>query len=98
MYFLISLALALIVGALWFVFKDRKALHLDILAIIFGAAAIMWFGDCIMSAASGEAFISFDEVAEFDGWISLWTFAGGIMLWLVLSFIFNNKQKVAVQQ
>ena len=93
MYFLIALALALIVGALWFFFRDRKALHLDILAIIFGASALMWFGDCIMSAAGGDPFISFEEVVEFDGWISLWTFAGGIMLWLILSFILNNKQK-----
>ena len=94
MYFLIALALTIVTTVLWFIFRDRKALHLDILAIIFGAAALMWFGDCIMSAAGGEAFISFDEVAEFDGWISLWTFAGGIILWLVLSFILNNRQKV----
>ena len=94
MYFLIALALALGVGALWFFFRDRKALHLDILAIIFGAAALMWFGDCIMSAIGGDPFISFDEVAEFDGWISLWTFAGGIFLWMIISFVLNNRQKV----
>ena len=94
MYFLIALALAIGVGALWFFFRDRKALHLDILAIIFGAAALMWFGDCIMSAIGGEPFISFDEVAEFDGWISLWTFAGGIFLWMIISFVLNNRQKV----
>ena len=93
MYFLIALALAIVAGVLWFFFKDRKALHLDILAIIFAAATVMWFGDCIMSAAGGEAFISFDEVAEYDGWISLWTFGGGIFLWLVLSFILNNRKK-----
>ena len=93
MYFLISLGLAILVAVLWFFFRDRKALHLDILAIVFGAAAIMWFGDCIMSAAAGEAFISFDEVAEFDGWICLWTLGGGLFFWLILSFILNNKQK-----
>ena len=53
----------------------------------------MWFGDCIMSAVGGEAFISFDEVAEFDGWISLWTFGGGIFLWMIISFILNNRKK-----
>ena len=94
MYFLIALALAIIAGVLWFFFKDRKALHLDILAIIFTAAAVMWFGDCIMSAAGGDPFISFDEVVEFDGWISLWTFGGGLFLWLILSFILNNKNTV----
>ncbi len=93
MYFLIALGLAILAAVLWFFFRDRKALHLDILAIIFGAAALMWFGDCIMSAAGGEPFISFDEVREFDGWISLWTFGGGIFLWVVLSFILNNRQK-----
>ena len=93
MYFLIALALAIISFVLWLVFRDRKALHLDILAIIFAAATVMWFGDCIMSAAGGEPFISFDEVAQFDGWISLWTFGGGIFLWIVISFILNNRQK-----
>ena len=93
MYFLIALALAIVAGVLWFFFRDRKALHLEILAIIFAAAAVMWFGDCIMSAVGGEPFISFDEVKEYDGWISLWTFGGGIFLWLVLSFVLNNKQK-----
>lgn len=94
MYFLVALGLAIIALVLWIIFRDRKALHLDILAIIFGAAAVMWLGDCIMSAVGGEPFISFTEVKEFDGWISLWTFGGGIILWLVISFILNNRQKV----
>ena len=93
MYFLVALALAIIAGVLWFFFKDHKSLHLDILAILFGAAAIMWFGDCIMSAAHGEAFINFEEVAEFDGWISLWTFGGAIFLWLIITFVLNNRNK-----
>ena len=28
-----------------------------------------------------------------DGWISLWTVLGGIFLWLILAFIFNNMGK-----
>ena len=91
MYFLVALFMALLSGVLWFFFKDRKGLHLDFLAIIFGAAAAMWLIDCIFSATSGEAFVSFE--AE-DGWISLWTVLGGIFLWLILSFIVNNAKKV----
>ena len=92
MYFLVALGLALISGALLFFFKDRKNLHLEILTIIYGASALMWFIDCIFSAAGGEGFLSFEEL---DGWISLATLGGGIFLWLVLSFILNNSQKVA---
>ena len=91
MYFLVSLGLAIIAGVLWFFFKDRKALHLDVLTIIFGAAALMWFIDCIFTAAGGEPFLDFED--EKGGWISLWTLLGGVGFWLLLSFIFNNKDK-----
>ena len=91
MYFLTALACTIIGGVLWFFFKDRKALHLDILTITFGAATLMWLVDCIFSAAGGEGFLSFDDPK--DGWVALWTLIGGIFFWLVLSFIFNNKEK-----
>ena len=90
MYFLVALASALISGALWFFFRDRKGLHLEVLTITFGAATLMWLMDCIFSAARGEGFLSFEEL---DGWIALWTFLGGIFLWLLLSFIMNNLKK-----
>ena len=90
MYFLVALFMALLGGVLWFFFKDRKGLHLDFLALIFGGAAAMWLIDCIFSAAGGEGFLSFE--AE-DGWIALWTVLGGIFLWLILSFIVNNMGK-----
>lgn len=91
MYFLVALASALISGALWFFFKDRKGLHLDILTITFSAATLMWLIDCIFSAAKGEGFLTFDD--PLDGWIALWTVLGGIFFWLVFSFVANNKQK-----
>ena len=93
MYFLVALACALISGALWFIFKDRKGLHLEILAITFSAATLMWLIDCIFSAAKGEGFITFDDPK--DGWIALFTLLGGVFFWLVFSFVLNNKQKVA---
>ena len=52
----------------------------------------MWLIDCIFSAAGGEGFLSFDDPK--DGWVALWTLIGGVMLWLILSFILNNKEKV----
>ena len=90
MYFLVALGAALISGLLLFLFKDRKKLHLEILTIIFGAAALMWLIDCIFSAAKGEGFLSFEEL---DGWISLATIGSGVFLWLIVAFILNNNQK-----
>lgn len=93
MYFLIALGCSLITGTLWLAFKTRKRLHLDVLAIIFGAATLMWFIDCCFSAAKGEGFLGFDELVT-DGWISLWTILGSLFLWVIISFVLNNRQKV----
>lgn len=90
MYFIVAVALTAIAGVLWFFFRDRKALHLDILTIVFGASAVMWLIDVIFTAAEGENPFGFEAL---DGWISLWTVLGGVFLWLLLSFIFNNRQK-----
>ena len=92
MYFLTTLACTIITGVLWFFFKDRKSLHLDILAITFGASTLMWLIDCIFTAAEGEPFLSLDDPT--DGWIALAAFAGAIFFWIVLSFILNNNKKV----
>lgn len=91
MYFLTALIAAIVSLVLWIIFKDRKTLHLELLAITFGAATLMWLVDCIASAASGEAFLDFSDPQ--DGWIALWTLLGGLFVWILLSFIFNNKQK-----
>lgn len=91
MYFLTALACSIIAGVLWFFFKDRKSLHLDVLAITYGASTLMWLIDCIATAIEGEPFLSFDD--PMDGWIALATVLGGIFFWLVISFIFNNSKK-----
>ena len=102
MYFLTALICTVIAGTLWFFFRDRKGLHLEVLTITFGAATLMWLIDCIFSAIKGEGFLTLwvdptdaEAMAEFatDGYIALWTLLGGIFFWLVLSFIFNNRQK-----
>ena len=90
MYFLTALACTIIAGVLWFFFRNRKGLHLDFLAIIFGAATLMWLIDVIFTAIEGEPPLGFEAQ---DGYIALWTVLGGIFLWLVLSFILNNKEK-----
>ncbi len=92
MYFLTALVCTVIAGVLWFIFKDRKQLHLDFLTIIYGAATLMWLVDCIFSAAGGEPFLDFSEPK--DGWIALATLIGGLFLWLLVSFILNNNQRV----
>ena len=91
MYFLTALVCTAITSVLWFFFKDRKELHLDFLTIIYGAATLMWLIDCIFSAAGGEPFLDFEDPQ--GGWIALATLVGGVFLWLVLSFIFNHKDK-----
>ena len=90
MYFITALVFTVLSAALWFFFRDRKGLHLDILAITFGAATLMWLIDVIFTAAGGENPFGFEAQ---DGWISLWTILGGIFLWLIVSFILNNKDK-----
>ena len=104
MYFLTALACTIIAGVLWFFFRDRKKLHLDVLAIIYSAATLMWFGDCIFSAIKGEGFLTLkvdpsdaQAMAGFarDGWIAVWTVLGALFLWLLISFILNNRQKEA---
>ena len=91
MYFLTALACTAISAVLWFIFRDRKKLHLDFLTIIYGAATLMWLIDCIFSAAKGEGFLDFEDPQ--GGWIALATLVGGVLFWLVLSFILNNKDK-----
>lgn len=94
MYFLVALGLALISTCLWFFLKDKKpALRLDILAITYGAAALMWLIDCIASAAGGDSFLSF-KFPE-DGWISLWTFLGGLAFWGVITLVIYLKNRKA---
>ena len=91
MYFITALVCAIICGLLWFFFRDRKGLHLEVLTITFGAATLMWLIDVIFTAASGETPLEFGVQ---DGYIALWTVLGGIGLWVVLSFILNHKDKV----
>jgi len=92
MYFLTALVLAIISLVLWLLFKNRNKLHLDVLAIIYGASALMWLIDCIFSAAKGEGFLSFEPL---DGWIALATLGSGLFFWLIISFILNNKAVTA---
>ena len=91
MYFLTALACTVLAGVLWIFFRDRKELHLDLLAIIYGASTLMWLIDCIFSAAKGEGFLDFEDPQ--GGWIALATVVAGVFLWLVVSFIFNHNKK-----
>ena len=91
MYFLTALICALISGALWFFFRDRKKLHLEVLPIVFGAATLMWLVDCFFSLAEEGEFLSFGDPV--DGWIAIATVIGGLFLWLIVSFILNNREK-----
>ena len=94
MYFIVALVCSIISGVLWFIFKDRIKLHLEILTIVFGAATLMWLVDVIFTATKGENPFGFTPL---DGQIALWTVLGGIGLWMVLSFILNNKERVVKQ-
>ena len=94
MYFLVALGLTLISAALAYFLRKYKALHLEILAITFGAATLMWLIDCIASAFKGEGFLGFE--IPLDIYISLWTFLGGLAFWGVITlvlFLINRKKK-----
>jgi hypothetical protein len=93
MYFLTSLFCAAISWTFFWFSKDKKDLHLDVLAIIFSSSTIMWLVDCFFSLADGQPFISFSDPK--DGWIALWTVFGGIFLWLIITVVINfGKKKV----
>ena len=93
MYFLVALGLAVLSCGLAFISREKKALHLEILAITYGAATLMWLIDCIASAASGEGFLSFEM--PLDIWISLWTMLAGVAFWGVITLVmyFKNKKE-----
>ena len=95
MYFLVALGLALISACLAYFLRKHKALHLEILAITYGAATLMWLIDCIASAAQGEGFLSFE--IPLDIWISLWTFGGGLLFWGVITLVLYLKNRKANQ-
>ena len=92
MYFLTALVCTLIAGGLWFFLKDRKRLHLEVLAIIYGGATLMWLIDCFAGLIEEGEFLSFTD--PMDGWISLFTVIGGLFIWLLVSFILNNRQQI----
>ena len=94
MYFLTALVCALVSGLLWFLFRKRTQLHLEVLTITFGAATLMWLVDVIYTAAEGEAPLTFTAL---DGQIALFTVLGGLFLWLLVSFVLNNKEKTVAQ-
>ena len=95
MYFLVALGCSIISAILWFIFRNKKELHLDILCITFSAATIMWLIDVIFTAIEGEAPLTFEAQ---DAYISLWTFLGAIGLWLVLTLILFLINKKKTQQ
>ena len=94
MYFLTALACAFVSGLLWFLFRKRTKLHLEILTITFGAATLMWLVDVIYTASEGKAPLTFTPL---DGQIALFTVLGGLFLWLLVSFVLNNKEKTVAQ-
>ena len=95
MYFLVALGLALLSAVLAFLLRKYRALHLEILAITYGAATLMWLIDCIAGAIKEGEFLSFEIPT--DIWISVWTFVGGLIFWgiiiLVLYFVNKNKKQ-----
>lgn len=93
MYFLTALACTLIAVILWLVFRNKKQLHFEYLAIIFGGATLMWLIDCIASSISKEGFLSFEMPN--DLYISIWTVVGGLAFYgiLVLVLFLINRKK-----
>lgn len=99
MYFLVALGMTLISVALYLFVKTKKNLHFEVAAITFGAATLMWLIDCIVSAAEGEGFLSFEMPV--DLWISIWTVLGGIAFYGVMLLIFSirdRKQAISVTE
>ena len=90
MYFITAVVCTIISVVLWVVFKEKKALHLDVLAIIFGAATLMWLADVLFTAFEGENPFEFEAL---DWWISLWTLLGGLAFWGIFALVANKVQQ-----
>lgn len=97
MYFLTALGMTLIALCLFLFVKPKKVnLRFGVLAIIFGAATLMWLIDCIKSAIEGEGFLSFE--IPLDIWISVWTVVGGLLFYgvfLLVSILIERKKAKA---
>ena len=91
MYFLVALFLALASACVWYFLRDKKDLHLELLPIVYGAAALMWLIDCIASAVEGDGFLSFE--IPLDIWISVWTFGAGLLFCGVIALVMYLKNK-----
>ena len=89
MYFLTALVCAVIFSILWYFNRDKKQLHLEIPAIAFGSATLMWFVDCVFSLAQGESFFSFDDPKGVV--ISIWTVVAGMLIWGVGVLLLKKK-------
>ena len=93
MYFLTALVITVCFVCLWLLVKNKKELHFEYGAIIFGAATAMWFIDCVASAIGGEGFLSFEMPT--DLWISIWTVVGGLVFWcaiVVVKMLIDKKK------
>ena len=94
MYFLVALLGAITFLVLFLIGKTKRNYHFEYGAIIFGAAAAMWFIDCVASAIEGEPFLSFEIPT--DIWISIWTLVGGLIFYaaiIVGKFLIEKKKE-----
>ena len=91
MYFLTALVCTIISAVFWFIFRNNKLLHFEILTITFGASTLMWLIDCIAGAIEEGVFLDFEDPAGI--WISLATVIGGTLLWAVAVVVINLKAK-----
>ena len=91
MYFLVALVSALTSGFLAYFLRHKRVLHLEFLAITYGAATLMWFIDCIKGAIEDGEFLSFE--IPLDIYISLWTITGGLLFWGIIVLVLYYKGK-----
>ena len=86
MYFLASLLAAITFTLLWIFLKQKKSLHFEYGALIFGGATIAWLIVCINYAMEGDGFIRVDQL-----WIDLvksfWTLFFGLVIYFCALFI-----------
>lgn len=90
MTLLISALTALIFAFLWY-FKDYKnKFHLGTMAIIFGAASLMWLVDAIYEYATQGAEVYFNPSVQSilnDALLGLAVVALGLIIWFIILLI-----------
>ena len=86
MCLLMSLLVTLIFILLFLLIQQKRNLHFEYGAILFGGASLVWLVDGIVAWMEGDGFISFGSLGM-DLIIGAYSIVLGLLLWLIIILI-----------